>query len=192
MNTSPSAIRRSVLRATGLVVLAGSFQAVGISDAPGVEAEFERRCGEGDEPRRQTDPTEVLSCLKYHYDGEDTLIVHHTRAVFNCCARAVVANAEVDDTIITIEPHVLFGEEGPCLCHCVYDVRYRVSGVHPGRYRLAVKEGSLNRGDEPLGVNVSLLRISSGKQCEARHGTPWSYRRAARRRGSRSARGSRN
>jgi hypothetical protein len=111
-------------------------------------------------------------CFAYDYDGEGVLLVTHVNAAFNCCPDTITGAVTVrGDTIRIVEGEVL--EDGGCRCLCLYDLRYRITGLPPGVYHVEFEELYVLATDAPLGSRVDLTAAVADTVCVARDHYPW-------------------
>lgn len=113
-------------------------------------------------------------CIEFSYDGSDILHIKHTNAAFNCCPDTIYIEADRDNhTITLVEKEDLTG--GGCLCLCLYDLEYSISGIAPHDYTIRVAEPYLMmaQDDTELQLSVDLTETSTGSFCVARGAYPW-------------------
>ncbi|UCD95570.1 MAG: dockerin type I repeat-containing protein [Candidatus Zixiibacteriota bacterium] len=116
--------------------------------------------------------TPDFDCMEYLYDGQNVLQFRHINAGFNCCP-IIGALITVDSNVITITESETYDEYGPCLCLCLFDVDYEITGIGPGEYIVVVEELYLEPGDESLVFNIDLTATPSGSYCVERDHYPW-------------------
>jgi hypothetical protein len=71
---------------------------------------------------------------------ENTILVRHDQAEWNCCAEIVFELSVAQDTFNLYEFET-FGEWGPCVCICCFDLTTTVRDVAPGDYLVRVLDG---------------------------------------------------
>ncbi|UCF79046.1 MAG: hypothetical protein JSW03_01950 [Candidatus Eiseniibacteriota bacterium] len=69
-----------------------------------------------------------------------TIVVHHDQAEWNCCAEIEFELSASQDTLNLYEFET-FGEMGPCLCLCCFDLTTTIEDVPPGDYLVRVLNG---------------------------------------------------
>lgn len=99
----------------------------------------------------------VQECFEYEFDGENTLLIKHSNAVFNCCPENIVANIEFIGHIIYIEEREI---NGICNCLCHYDLYYRLDNITPGVYTIRIKYAG-----RILEYSINLNSSRSGSRC---------------------------
>jgi len=109
-------------------------------------------------------------CIEYHYSSDNSLLINHINAGFNCCPGKIVANIIIKDNIITIKENETKPE---CSCLCLFDVTYQITGLRPGIYKIKIIGLCLNEQDEKLEFTVDLSSPSSGSYCIHRNHYPW-------------------
>lgn len=67
---------------------------------------------------------------------DDTVMVFHDGAFYNCCA-VIAFEFEIGDTFIDIVETETF-PKGPCYCMCCFDLSLSISNVPPGFYWICV------------------------------------------------------
>lgn len=113
-------------------------------------------------------------CIAWQYDGFNTLIINHINAGFNCCPLEFPADFDFDgNKIIITENEIL--ENGGCLCLCLFDVDYQLSGIVPGEYVIRVNGMYLNGENQEIEFTVDLSETPSGTYCVTREYYPWGY-----------------
>ena len=116
------------------------------------------------------DTTSNLDCVSYAYDGRNVLYITHINAGFNCCPGTISADFRFQDgTIDVFESE----SEAACLCDCLFDVDYRITGLSPGVYRIKFHEPYVRDDEDPLEFRIRLLGPTSGIHCVERHHYPW-------------------
>lgn len=100
----------------------------------------------------------IRECIVYQYNGENTLLISHTNAVFNCCPGNILADTEFSKGLISIVENE--AEHG-CKCICHYDLDYHFSNIPPGVYtiRITCERGEIR--EYTIDLNASL----SGSKC---------------------------
>lgn len=119
---------------------------------------------------RMTDGTpNDLDCIEYEYTVDGVLRLDHINAGFNCCPE-IHAQIGIDNNVITIRETEISAQ---CLCQCLFDLDYRVTGLVPGVYTIVVIEPYLNDIDQRLEFEVDLTAAPSGTYCAHREHYPW-------------------
>lgn len=67
---------------------------------------------------------------------DNTVIVYHTGAFYNCCA-IIEYTLEQEDIVINLVEKETF-PEGPCYCLCCFDLSVSIEGLSPGVYLIRV------------------------------------------------------
>jgi len=67
---------------------------------------------------------------------QDTVIIYHTGAFYNCCAVIKDSLAQEDSIINIIEGETF--PDGPCYCMCCFDLSLTIGGLQPGDYLFKV------------------------------------------------------
>ena len=119
----------------------------------------------------------VQACIAYEYDGVSVLQLTHVNTAFNCAAAGGMAGGHVTVTLGQISIREDEHYPVPADCLCLFDVTYRLYGVVPGVYRVAVSELYLRDGNEPFDFEIDLTHEASGEVCLVRQGYPWGYPR---------------
>jgi hypothetical protein len=103
------------------------------------------------------------TCIVYGYDGNGTLNMTHTDALFNCCLASIEASFQFEPGRITVNESETYDTiTGPCNCLCPYDVSFRISDLPPGTYIIRVDGPET----EPIEFTVEFSSVqSSGKYC---------------------------
>jgi hypothetical protein len=112
-------------------------------------------------------------CVEYYYDGENTLLLKHINAGFNCCPDQILANITIQGNTITIQENESLEPSGGCDCLCLFDVDYQISNLSPGEYTIRIDGMYLEEGDEELEFTVDLSTSPSGIFCVYRDHYPW-------------------
>ncbi len=110
-------------------------------------------------------------CLEYRFLGDDTLLLTHVNAAFNCCPGDITAVIRIQNDTITI----VEDESAPgCHCLCLYDLEYRFESLEPGTYTILFVEPYRTEADEPLVATIDLRASPSDTFCVERTTYPWS------------------
>ena len=126
----------------------------------------------GDQTAATGNPSDNETCVVYSYDMDtEQLTFTHVNAAFNCCPDDFKADFVIDGHTITVtEDEVLVD---PCLCLCLYDVDYLMTGLAPGVYDLVINEKYTADGP-PLRVRIYLTEsVTDETVCIPRDGYPW-------------------
>ncbi len=70
----------------------------------------------------------------------NTIVVYHDQAEWNCCAEIEFELTAAQDTFNLYEFET-FGEGGPCVCICCFDLTTMITDVAPGDYLVRVLDG---------------------------------------------------
>lgn len=127
-------------------------------------------CKSGDVSILEDETGDSLSCIEFEYEkSESKLEFEHINAAFNCCPGKIFATFELKkDTIIISENE----EEHACRCMCLYDLKYEVQGITPGKYFIKVVE-PYSEESEKLFFEINLNVDTKGKFCVKRLNYPW-------------------
>jgi hypothetical protein len=120
-----------------------------------------------------TSLTPDQSCVDIQYDGAGTLTMTHGNAGFNCCPENLSAQFSFDGSTITVTESETFGEYGPCLCMCLFDLEFRINNLPPGQYRIVFVEPNRDDPDPALDFMVDLSQPTGTVHCVERHNYPW-------------------
>ena len=100
----------------------------------------------------------IQECIEYQYNGENTLLLYHTNAVFNCCPGTISADTNFSQGLISI---VEREAEHGCKCICHYDLDYHFNNIPSGVYTIRITcEGGTVR-EYTIDLNASY----SGSKC---------------------------
>jgi hypothetical protein len=113
------------------------------------------------------------TCVDLNYDGAGTLTFTHGNAGFNCCPGTISAKFAFDGSTITVTETEAYGEYGPCLCLCLFDVDFQITNLPPGTYRLVFVEPYLEAPDPALDFTVNLTQAGETMHCLPRSQYPW-------------------
>lgn len=100
----------------------------------------------------------VQECIEYQYNGENTLLLYHTNAEFNCCPGKILADTSFAEGLISI---VERETEHGCKCTCHYDLDYHFNNIPPAVYTIRVT----CEGGEVREYTVDLSASYSGRKC---------------------------
>ena len=163
---------RSAAPLTGITILIGMLL-MGCRKPSGVEETLEgillSHSGCKTEVSRY-DTSSTLDCISYVYDGRNALHITHINAGFNCCPGTISADFRFQDGTIDVYERE---SEAACLCECLFDIDYRITGLSPGVYRIAFHEPYVHDDEEPLEFRIRLIEPTSGIHCVVRHHYPW-------------------
>ena len=113
-----------------------------------------------------------LDCLRWDWDGSDTLLVVHVNAALNCCPGTITGIVSAEDGVITIKESE--GDDAVmCHCLCLYDLSWKISGIAGGSVSIAFIEKYLPEGATPLAALIDLEAQPSGSRCIERDSYPW-------------------
>lgn len=112
-------------------------------------------------------------CIEYQYDGESVLTIKHSNAGFNCCPDEILAEIHICDNEIVINEKEEMAL--PCPCLCLYDLKYEITGLIPGEYKIKVIEPYVMEGEDILETSVDLYSSNSGSFCVERIHYPWNH-----------------
>ena len=100
----------------------------------------------------------VQECIDYQYNGENTLLLNHTNAVFNCCPGTISADTNFSQGLIEI---VEREADHGCRCICHYDLDYHFNNIPPGVYtvRITCEAGQVRE------YTIDLNSSYSGSKC---------------------------
>jgi hypothetical protein len=103
-------------------------------------------------------------CLSYSF-ADGVLKIRHENGDFNCCPQFSIA-ISVDEGVVDI----VEDEQGLCLCVCLFDLDYEVSGLDPGPVLIRIAYW----GAGTLELPIDLAAQPEGTYCEDRTGQyPW-------------------
>lgn len=112
--------------------------------------------------KRNSSPSQavqpVQECIEYQYNGENTLLINHINAVFNCCPGRISADTQFSDGVIAI---VESEAEHGCKCICHYDLDYHFYNIPPAVYTIRIT----CEGGEVREYKVNLASTLSGSKC---------------------------
>ncbi len=109
-------------------------------------------------------------CIEFEYDGAGILDIRHLNSAFNCCPLELLADFTFEgSTIVITESEVV---DPPCVCLCLFDVSYRMTGIPPGVYVLRIIGLNL-QGGEPNEMVIDLTTNLTGSHCVTRDIYPW-------------------
>ncbi|MFC2155984.1 hypothetical protein ACFLRB_05805 [Acidobacteriota bacterium] len=100
----------------------------------------------------------VQECIEYQYNGENTLLVNHINAVFNCCPGSITADTQFSEGVIAI---VEREAEHGCKCTCHYDLDYHFYNIPPAVYTIRIT----CEGGDIREYTVNLASTLSGSKC---------------------------
>ena len=100
----------------------------------------------------------VQECIEYQYNGENTLLVNHINAVFNCCPGTISAYTQFSEGVIAI---VESESEHGCKCNCHYDLDYHFYNIPPAVYTLRIT----CEGGDIREYKINLDSTLSGSKC---------------------------
>jgi hypothetical protein len=100
----------------------------------------------------------IQECIEYRYNGENTLLIYHSNAVFNCCPGTILADTNFSQELIAI---VERESEHGCKCNCHYDLDYHFNNIPPGVYLIRIT----CEGGEIREYTVDLNASYSGSKC---------------------------
>lgn len=100
----------------------------------------------------------IQECIEYQYNGENTLLLYHTNAVFNCCPGTILAGTNFSQGQISI---VESETEHGCKCTCHYDLDYHFNNIPPGVYTIRIT----CEGGEVREYTIDLNASYSGSKC---------------------------
>ncbi|UCD63204.1 MAG: hypothetical protein JSW34_10685 [Candidatus Zixiibacteriota bacterium] len=107
--------------------------------------------------------------VEWEYDGNGTLDLRHINGGFNCCPDLSCEISVVDRVITVVE-----SDAGQCLCLCLLDVDYQITGLPPGKYLLRFEEAVEIGGDDPLECEIVLKGTGASGTCVVdRTQYPW-------------------
>jgi len=113
-------------------------------------------------------------CITWQYDGVNMLTLKHINAGFNCCPTEILADFTFEgNKIIITENEDL--SDGACMCLCLFDVDYIVSGIPPGEYIIRVNGMYLSGENQEIEIAVDLNLSPTGTYCVTREYYPWGY-----------------
>jgi|LZCG01.1.fsa_nt_gb hypothetical protein len=121
------------------------------------------------EPSLQEYP-DTVSCILYHYNAAlKTLHLTHVNSGFNCCPKAIVAEASfVGDTLVVTE----WEEQPLCNCNCLYDLDFTIFNLDKENFILKIIEPYAERL-APLIQQLDLNTLPAGSFCAIRKQYPW-------------------
>lgn len=111
-------------------------------------------------------------CVEYLYDTSGILHIHRVNAGYNCCAIPGATLTVIGDTIEITEVEA-FEEWGPCLCLCVFDVDFTITGLARDAYVIRIKELYVDSLDSVLEFPVDFAASATGSFCVSRSYYPW-------------------
>ena len=117
--------------------------------------------------------TPEYDCVTYEYDGQSILTLHHINTAFNCCPDSLTAEFQLAPGTVVIDEAEWLTDFG-CLCLCLYDMDYRITGLPPGTYTIDINGMYVGENEPQLEFTVDLTTATSGQFCVYRgENYPW-------------------
>ncbi len=112
----------------------------------------------------------TLSCVKYTFDKpNNTLILRHINAGFNCCPGKLYIKTSLSGNTITIKE---YESEASCECQCLYDLDITLTGVEAKKYKIEFVEPYAT-GQQQIVFEVDLGNNNEDSFCVTRKKYPW-------------------
>ncbi len=119
----------------------------------------------------QANYTSTDDCIEYFYNAQnETLIMKHINAGFNCCPGILAAEIIIEGNTILIRESE---EKAECLCSCLFDLDFEVMDLKPGIYQVKVIEPYVLADEEQMEFSLNLENSCEGKHCVQRTFNPW-------------------
>ncbi len=85
---------------------------------------------------REPDYPPNQECVYYESDENGYLILSHINTPFNCCPKSFDADIKLSENQITI---IESEESQECKCLCLYNLKYHITKLKPGNYKLRIQ-----------------------------------------------------
>jgi len=115
-----------------------------------------------------TDPSK--ECIQYKYNNDQTLDITHINAGFNCCPGEITADISINGSTITI---IESEKEAGCLCNCLFDIRYQITNLSPGTYKIEIISPYQPEKGPILEATINLSASPEDTLCVTRTTYPW-------------------
>ena len=111
------------------------------------------------------DPSPEQACIRYEYEGDSLLTLHHLNAGFNCCPENFAVDIEVKgDSLIIREDDLKHG----CKCNCLFDLDIQLHNLPADSYHVRIVESNPYGLWDKLTFDVDLDRKPEGEYCVTR------------------------
>lgn len=98
-----------------------------------------------------------------------TLTISHVNACFNCCPE-IGSEIKVDgNTILVTEVEI----KGECHCLCLMTLKYEVTNLHTGNFKLKITSPYIPNHGGPVEVDINCSEGGSGRAEFVRGVYPW-------------------
>ncbi|MEA3444201.1 MAG: hypothetical protein U9R19_05680 [Bacteroidota bacterium] len=109
------------------------------------------------------------SCIEFSYT-DNTLLLTHINAGFNCCPGEITADFTFSGNAISISENESAAD---CDCDCLYDLEMQITSLSPGIYNFIFIEPYAMQPGQEIAFTLNLNDSVSGIYCVDRNHYPW-------------------